>query len=216
MFVTLFTVAGAAPGYADSDPLERPSPTATAESPQPRIAELSPAEREGLAQLGVDGNVTVQTDAKGASFYLDDQGDWVLELPTEKNQSESRAWNLTGCVGSFFGPQKVNNTLEWGGSNTCTSTTSLFKHEVRMTLRDTCVGPFCITTDTLWTAVSPRSAQYSRVASAVRAANCVDDDDRSYSQVARVTVRSTQFGPFVSNSVVITDCHVHPAAGGVG
>ncbi len=203
--------AGDAAGGVD------PQPTSTLQA-EAEIAELTPAEELFLEEKGVEGVVTVQEDALGAAMYLDDEGDWVLTLPSPETAPGEVAplWGAGICVGSFYMPIKVGSYLEWGGQNSCSSAppNAVFPHYLDTRLRDTCQGPLCIVVDDLWK-VRSNNSHYASVATVADSRSCVESGDRAYSVVAWPTVQGVQYGPFVSSTVDVDGCHVHPAPGGV-
>lgn len=203
--------AAASPGEAP------PSSDEAVPVPTPEPAKLSPEEAQVLGDHGVEGGVTVQTDATGAEFYLDEDGDWFFAPPSDTPDGEvGPLWSATFCTGNFFGPQKVGSYLEWGGQNSCGSSSpnGVYPHYLDTMLRDTCQGNLCWIVDDLWK-VRSNNSRYSTVATVSDSRYCEAADDRRYSIVAWPTVKGTQYGPFVSASTDIDGCHVHPAAGGV-
>jgi len=206
------TAAAASAGNAPS-----PAPEEKQFLPTSEPADLSTDEAAHLADYGLEGAVTVQTDEQGAHFYLDGDGDWYFTTPSEAGEGEiSPMWSATFCTGSFFGPQKVGSYLEWGGQNSCGSSSpnGVYPHYLDTMLRDTCQGNLCWIVDNLWI-VRSNNNWYGTVATVADSRYCAASDDRRYSIVAWPTVKGTKYGPFVSGSTAISGCHVHPAAGGV-
>ncbi|MFA4841386.1 MAG: hypothetical protein WC580_06735 [Agrococcus sp.] len=111
-------------------------------------------------------------------------------------------------------PRKVGADLEWGGQNSCSGTTSFYLHRIRVQLRDTCLQAWCVQYENLWAYTSPSSQNYSRVVNVTADSWCERTDGRRYDLVATVTVKSVQYR-FNSRPVDISNCNVHPAAGGV-
>ena len=206
-----FAQTGSNSGGAEPGPDSTPPPGA-------EIAELTPQEEAFLEDNGVEGEITVQEDAQGAAMYLDDEGDWVLTLPSPETPPGEVAplWGAGICVGNFYMPIKVGSYLEWGGQNACSSAppNAVYPHYLDTMLRDTCQGFGCIVVDDLWN-VRSNNSWYATVATVADSRYCVETGDRAYSIVARPTVHGTQYGPFVSATVDVDGCHVHPAPGGV-
>jgi len=209
------------PVAAIAAPATQPSAESVSEAaalPEPAPAALSVEEELFLEDKGIEGDVTVQEDPAGAVMYLDGEGDWLIQLPgTAGGEGEiTPLWNAGVCAGSFYMPQKVGAYLEWGGQNSCGSTSpnGVYPHYLDVMLRDTCQGAGCLIVDNLWRERSVNS-RYSAVATVSQSDFCAESGNRRYSLVAWPVLRGTQYGPFVSSSVDVNSCHVHPAPGGV-
>lgn len=145
---------------------------------------------------------------------LDADGDWVIVPASAAGSRMQPAWNVGVCTGTFHMPRKVGSVLEWGGQNSCSGTASVYLHSIRVQLRETCIGPFCIKFENLWAYTSPSSKNYSRVVNVTVDSACIKSDGRRYDLVATVTLRSNQYR-FNSRPVDVTNCNVHPPEGGV-
>lgn len=217
--------AGQTPQINASYSQSRSADSQKDEPPEPEQAELTPEEEQRLAEAGVEGDITVQEDQAGGRMYLDEDGDWLAEFPEintpqapnpESPQHPQAAWSAGVCTGSFYHPWKNGSFLEWGAQDACVTTrpNAVYPHYIRVTLRDTCAGPFCASVENLWT-VTSNNSRYSSVATVSESSHCKSSETRTYSLVVYVTVRGVQYGPFASRGQAVEGCHVHPAPGGV-
>lgn len=213
--VALMTM-GLTTAQAATDPSPTQQPQPSDESPAV-TPEFTSEEEQFLAGEGVDGEITAQTDAGGATMYLDGEGDWVITPPSDPDTGVSPMWSAGWCAGTFYLPVKINNTLEWGAQNDCESSppNAVFPHYIDVLLRDTCQGFPCGVYEDLWTDRST-NGRYDSVATVSEAAVCEASDDRNYDLKVTVYVAGTRFGPFNSVPADVDGCHVHPAPGGVG
>ncbi|OMH37114.1 hypothetical protein BGP79_15660 [Tersicoccus sp. Bi-70] len=165
---------------------------------------------------------TVVADGKGARFVSDKGGDFALFYPVAASSPQARtsatmaAGGLSygACTGSFHGPMKINNNVEWGGQSSCTSTNpnDLYVHRLEARLRSTCAGawPFCgVYSDVrgpIWSPDSP----YNRVATAIGLDHCTTGTNYRYVNSIYVTVHSVKYGPFENPGGVVLPCNVNP------
>ncbi|MBX0301979.1 hypothetical protein K2F54_18620 [Cryobacterium sp. 1639] len=170
-----------------------------------------PVSDQFLEENNVEGSVVdVQTDAKGAKFYLYDTGDWVLELPQAANDGgmQTQSYNAGICAGTFVGISRLSNQLYWGGQSSCATTnpTAAYPHSLKIELRKGCVSGICFQ-NTVRTGVSSDSA-YNRVQTVTRFDNCTSAAQYRYDMVARPTVQGVQYGPFVDGDNYVVGCNI--------
>lgn len=175
--------------------------------------DLAPAVAEGLAEAGIEGDVTVQEAPDGTMLYIDGDGDWLI-TPEEHGVSPMAGDFTVGvCTGTFHMPRKDGSALEWGAQNSCSGTSSWYLHRIHVTLRQTCAEAWCIQYEDLWRYQSPSSENYARVVNVTADASCENDNTKRYDLVVIVTAKSVQYR-FNSRPVDV-DCDVHPGPGGV-
>ncbi|MDQ4502031.1 hypothetical protein [Sinomonas sp. ASV322] len=149
----------------------------------------------------------MQIDKLGAKIISDAGGNYVLQIPEDasngkkaKNDGRMMAsgWSVGVCTGSGIDMHILNNTIVWGATSSCASTTSLYPHYIDVTLRSTCSAgwPLCGIFSPEAGPVRSNNSQYSRVANAYEQTRCDTSQNYTFDQYIKVTVRGTQYGPF--------------------
>lgn len=196
--------------------------SAAAAPPPPEHPKIQGQATVDFAQShGVDpATATIQTDERGAKFISDDQGNFVIQYPKEEagllartsNQASVLAadWSAGACAGSFTPLTKLNNTVTWGGSESCVGSdpNALYPHYLNGALRATCAGewPFCgLYSDEAY--ATSNNDRYSRVANIYAQAACDTSENYRFMNSIRPVLKGTQYRPFESASVVLP-CNV--------
>jgi hypothetical protein len=111
-------------------------------------------------------------------------------------------------VTRFFGPVKVNNTLEWGAEQTCEG--DYAPQYIRMRLQSTCTDWYCqrFVDETTYLRTPP-SEDFTRVSRRHFNPRCGSGTLRKYRIKALAYVRGVEFGPFISNESVQA-CDISP------
>ncbi|WP_146085024.1 hypothetical protein [Rathayibacter tritici] len=175
--------------------------TADEQVPRPSV------DQAFLDEQGITGKVVnVQTDAKGAKFFLYENGKWVLEPPVDPNQASTASYGAGGCAGTFVQIYRNGfDQLYWGGQSVCASSGTVFTHSLKIQLRKGCTGFFC-GQQTRATAISPDSP-YNAIQTINRFDKCSSAAQYRYDMVAYETVRSVQYGPFVDDENFVVGCN---------
>jgi hypothetical protein len=157
-------------------------------------------------------NPTRNSDLSGnhfvASMAVLPDGSWRLVLPPDGAGALSAQWDATVCAGRFFGPVKVNNTLEWGAEQTCEG--DYAPQYIRMRLQSTCTDWYCqrFVDETTYLRTPP-SEDFTRVSRRHFNPRCGSGTLRKYRIKALAYVRGVEFGPFISNESVQA-CDISP------
>jgi hypothetical protein len=186
-----------------------PDATAERRGADAKIVKVTDPATLALAEAnGVDpATATMQIDKHGAQIVSDADGDYILQIPTEEVKGKkvkndgialAASWAIGLCSGSGIDMHILNNTIVWGATNSCASSTSVYPHYLDVTLRSTCSAgwPLC---GVFYPEVGPirsNNSWGSVVANVYMQSWCDTTENYTFDQYIKVTVRGTQYGPF--------------------
>ncbi len=202
----VFTITGPAV-LANAAPSATPViPSASATTIDPE--QLSPAQDRELAAVGIDPRqASIQTN--GGYLLAVEGPDWAIlaspNTPSSGVSTLSADFDAGLCSGRFTLPAKIAGKLEWGASDSCSSTAApndLYQQYIKVSLRQGNTDVWSLGRMYTKRTVTSTNSRYSRVATVHQTSDCDDTNQHHFDVIVYVTVHSVSFNPVVSGAPV--------------